>query len=64
MALRIGDKAETVKLITWDGGEIQSGTTGEINNIVVLKDEVYCVFNPESTLDMFFVNAKSLKKVK
>lgn len=64
MALRIGDKAELVKNVTWDGGEMSAGTVGFISNLIETPEESYAVFNPENTIEMYFVSTKSLNKLK
>lgn len=64
MALRIGDKAELLKEVTWDGGVILKGTIGFINNLIEARGENYAVFNPEDTIEMYFVSTKSLTKLK
>lgn len=64
MALRIGDKAELNKAVTWDGGEMPQGTVGFISNLIEAKGESYAVFNPEGTIEMYFVSTKSLNKLK
>lgn len=64
MALRIGDKAELVRDVTWDGGEMKTGTVGFISNLIEAKGESYAVFNPENTVEMYFVSTKSLSKLK
>jgi hypothetical protein len=63
LKLRIGDNVITNKDITWDEGQIPEGTEGEIANIIeASRKEIYCVFNPKGTAEMYFVNIKSVNK--
>lgn len=63
MILRIGDNVITTKEITWDEGNIPKGTEGSVANIIeASKKEIYCVFNPKGTEEMYFVNITSVTK--
>lgn len=64
MALRIGDKAVLNKDVTWDEGMMAAGTVGHVANLIEARGENYAVFNPEETVEMYFVSVKSLTKSK
>lgn len=60
--MNIGDKAVLSKRITWDEGELAEGTEGYIANLIKTNNEEYVVFNPDKTIEMYFVKLSSVKK--
>lgn len=65
MKLKIGDTVVTTKEITWDGGALPIGTTGNVANIIEFKDKnepTYLVFNPSDTVEMLIIDTRSVNK--
>lgn len=60
--MQIGDKVVLSKRITWDEGELPEGTEGYVANLIKSEKEEYVVFNPDKTVEMYFVKLSSVKK--